>query len=811
MTIVPGYGNRNARILFLGEAPASEEVKLGRPFVGRAGKQFDSLLADAGIKRDDCYVTNSILRPVEGDKDKFFFARKAGKRHAATPSDYLIEGMQALQKDLEEIKPCVVVPLGNYALWTMMLHQSIMNWRGSVLWSDLWQVKVLPTIHPAALLYMKSNEPGATSGGGGMWKMRPVIVWDLEKANHEANFSELRRKDRTLLVNPTGTEHDEAVSRLLRSQRLIIDIESFGGTNLACVGFSDGDPSWAVTWSYDGIPDRLSLFRDLVSRDVPVVGQNIMYDATMLDQLGVHIKNIEFDTMIASHTIYPDLPKGLDFLESVYTDIPYYKEEGKSWLYKPVGEGLQQFYTYNAKDVCGTAEVSIAQRQEMDERKLWPYFRAKMDAFQPCREATGMGMKCNVPLLREFITENNLKIVKTTDELNASAGRNVNVKSPKQMQALVYDQWKLPVKTKKGSRTTEEKALKDLMAKTDDKRLGLIVLLRKYEKLKSNYYKESIIGSDGRIHYNFNLVGTRFGRLSSDKPLWGPGLNIQNIPARAKNPGHKARRIFIADDGCEFAEFDQSQAEALIVAYLADDPVHIACFRNGWDVHRATACLLIGKDMSEWASIDKDDPIRELTKKCNHALNYMMGWALYMAVVNQDYDPEEPDSLRIDAATAKATVAQYMTIRPALNNYWDGIKYELNNNNRTLINLLGWPYQFLDTWSDSLVRDAVSFKPQSTVGMQTVLAMGKVHKDPTMRELGVRFMSQTHDSILFQWPKENRKEIVPRIWPLLETELYVNGYRIVVPWEGKVGQTWYKKDMEDLGMSRKTPEVGYAD
>lgn len=792
--IVPGYGNRNAKIMFVGEAPAYNEVKTGKPFMGRAGDQFNSLLHDAGIHRDDVYVTNASLRPVSGKKDKFFFQKRG------VPSDIFMEGMKAFATDLAEIRPTVVVPLGNYALWMLQQHQAIMSWRGSVLMSDVWKVKCVPTIHPAALL-RSSDEPGATEKGGGMWKLRSVVIWDLQRALHESRTPDLVRTHREIIVNPTGQLHDDCVARLFRADKLVTDIESWGGTKLACIGFGDGDPNWAVTWSYDELMERKVLFKGLLERSVPVSGQNLMYDATMLDQNDIHIGNVQYDTMVASYILYPEFPKGLDFLTSVYTDIPYYKDEGKGWKEPKDVAKRQQFFTYNGKDICSTTEVEVKQRAELTERDLWAPFRRKMDIFDPLRWSTFNGMKCNRGKLADAMLEQQTKRDVFQRELDKLAGYPVNVNSPKQMRQLLYEEQGIKPRMKHKKITTDAKALSAIVATTGNRACSLIILVRGARKLISNYYNDNILSRDGRIRYTFNLAGTKFGRLSSSAPLWGPGLNIQNIP-------HVSREFYEADDGMEFAEFDQVQAEAVITAYLADDPVHIDCFRHGKDVHRVTAALMLDMDPSLWQEIPKDSPTRELAKKCNHGLNYGMHWPTFMAIVNAEHDPDDPNSLVLTPREAKRIHEKYLAIRPALHNYWDGIKRELSQN-RTLVSPLGFPYTFLDQWSDTMLRQGYSFKPQSCVGELTNIGIDRVTRDDEMRRMQITFVAQVHDSIIFQWPKEVRQDAMKRIWPLLETELYINGYRVVVPWEGNAGPNWYKRQMEPLGISRKCCEIGY--
>src|SRR5262245_1271558 len=128
MAIVNGYGNRKSKILILGEAPAANEVKEGKPFVGKAGKELANIVGSVGLDLDaDIYRTNASLEPIQGNKDDWFFEK------SGAPTQVLLRGLAALMQDINEIRPNVVVPLGNYALWTMMQHREIMKWRGSIL------------------------------------------------------------------------------------------------------------------------------------------------------------------------------------------------------------------------------------------------------------------------------------------------------------------------------------------------------------------------------------------------------------------------------------------------------------------------------------------------------------------------------------------------------------------------------------------------------------------------------------------------------------------------------------------------------
>lgn len=803
-SIVPGDGPRNARIMLVGEAPASTEVRLGKPFQGRAGEELNSLLAAAGIQRDQCYITNASIEPVLGNKDDFFF--KGGISPA------FARGMQALLQDISEIQPNVIVPLGNYALFALRGHKEIMKWRGSLLWSDMVQRKIVPTLHPAALLRGKPDENEKAQGG--LYKMRSAVVWDLQRAKKESFVPQLTYRPRDLWINPEGAKCDEAIHRLLTAKKIVTDIETFGGLDLACIGFSDGDPEWAVTWDYISNPEkRHAMFKYILESDVPKIGQNMMYDATMLDQIGIKMRNIQWDTLIASHVLMPDLPKSLAFLNSIYTDIPYYKEDGKVWKEGPNGPNLMQYYQYNARDICATAEIAQIQETELVERNLMSVFQRQMMVFDPLRKATHKGFAVNHETLWRFMQEHEGEYLKAQEDLNKLAGWEVNANSHIQVKKLLYEERNLA-----GKRTvlsTDAPTILDLAARTGDRAPYLIIKVREHRKLLSTYYKTDILSPDGRVRFGFNIAGTMGARLSSSAPLWGTGLNGQNIPG-------PARRMFIPDSGYTLLEFDQSQAEAVIVAYLANDPVHIDCFRHNKDVHRVTACLLTGMPTEQWAAIPKSEPIRDLAKTCNHALNYNMGPIQLMRTVNELYNPEKPGSIKLDQRTATDIRNRYLETRPALPAYWESIRAELRNNNRTLRTPLGFEYQFLDHWSDQLLNKAYSYKPQCTIGDTNNIGICQVlglrpsdlvlnwkQETAELQRMGLEFLLQVHDSTVWQIPTEAVEEAWPKIMRLLEVPIMVNGYPIVVPIEGTAGPTWYKKDMRELGKSRKTCEVGW--
>lgn len=814
MTVVPGFGNRKAKILILGEAPALTEVREGKPFQGRAGEELDNLLRFSGIKKDEVYITNASLQPVNlsgGNKDRFFFT--GGK-----PTPVFIEGLVQLAKDIQEIKPNVVVALGNYALWAMMQHRNILNWRGSILKSKAFNVKVIPTIHPAALLRGSAEEDGGTAKGGGMWKMRSAVIEDFRRVKAHSAYPERRLTPRKVIINPEGADQAEMMAILMGEGDVVFDMETFGKTNLACAGFclkKDSTKAWVIECD---TPERISLLRAILEWEkARKVGHNITgYDILMLDSVGIHTRNFYWDTMVGSHTLFPDLPKSLAFLTSLYTDIPYYKDEGKILRKMRTRQDMIQAMVYCGKDNLSCAEIAQAQEIEMVERGLTPVMDRARLIFGPLRSATATGFKCNIRKLYEFAKSTEIKLKAAQEALNALAGHTVNANSHTQVKNLLYEERGIAKRYKDGKLTSDAHVLSDIAARNGDPAPELVMEVRKEQKRLSNYYNIKILSPDARVRTVHNIAGTKSKRLSTSIPLWGPGLPMQTVPALA-------RSAFIADDGWEILECDQAQAEAVLVAYFANDPIHMDCFRTGKDVHRVTAALLNGMSIEDWQKIPKPSQVRELAKTCNHELNYYAGPFMFMLTVNSEYDPDDPTSVKLDPETAKVLWNRYHMIRPALAGYWESIRKELRDNRMTLKTPLGWEYTFLDKWSDSLLRFAYSLKPQSTVGEATNIGIlqcfGLMPPPSTLdmqeglyyqnrvRESGTKFLAQVHDSATFMVPKDYSEEVSPMLMKLLEVPLHVNGYDIVVPIEANIGPTWYKGDMRSLGVTRKTVEL----
>lgn len=326
-------GPKDAKIVLVGEAPGEQEQMTGIPFIGNAGQELDRLLNEAGIKRAECYLTNVLLkRPPNNKLDAWCLPKKE------LPSDYsyqplstgqylhpdLTYNVQRLRDEIAAVQPNIVVALGGTAAWALFGTAKISSIRGAVAELQLVPgIKGLATYHPSYLFKV--------------WQYRPIVLADLFKAARERHFSDIRRPARRVFIEPTLGELETWRSLLVGCDILSTDIETTRRT-ITCIGFSPTvDTSYVVPF-YDGRkPDgnywpshehekvAWEAVRDILASPAKKLFQNGLYDLQYLTGMGFQVRNCADDTMILHHALYPEMPKDLGFLGSIYTNESSWK------------------------------------------------------------------------------------------------------------------------------------------------------------------------------------------------------------------------------------------------------------------------------------------------------------------------------------------------------------------------------------------------------------------------------------------------------------------------------------------------------
>ena len=323
-----------AKIVFVGEAPARQEMITGRPFSGPAGYVFNDCLEAAGILRSDCYITNLFDFPVKKEKGKStIFDLGNNKLWSDTKEGFTELGQQSVERledELGKTTANIICPLGAPAFRSICSGRGITKWRGSILPATLQAItghKTVPSIHPANALH-------------GQYITRYIIRSDFRRCKREAAFPEIRRPPYRFSLRPTFGQSMEALERLKGEKKYACDIEvayiaptsdprgqvtriSYAWTEEDAISIPMGDGGW-------NLDQEAMLWRstaELLELKGPTkIFQNGIFDCQVLFFIhGILVAPRIEDTMIAHHIIYPDFRKSLAFLASLHTDQPYWK------------------------------------------------------------------------------------------------------------------------------------------------------------------------------------------------------------------------------------------------------------------------------------------------------------------------------------------------------------------------------------------------------------------------------------------------------------------------------------------------------
>jgi len=334
--VVPGIGPPGAKIAIVGEAPgAYEDAKL-QPFVGPAGGVLEQCLHSAGLIRNEVYLTNVVKVKPHGNNIEPFFNSKAG-----TFSAEGIEWVKSLREELDERKPNIVVAAGKTALAALTGQTHITKYRGYVLETiELQHVKkCIPIIHPAACLYNQGGgDKGGISTSAKPYLYRYVITADLKKAKALSDTPELNRPARTLVYNfDTVDEVQEWLTYFAEQPLISFDIEVVN-YEVSCIGLASS-PMTAASIPIAGRwteREECQIWKMLDSilgnPDIVKVGQNLIFDTHfLLTRCGIEVRGQLQDTMIAHSCIWPELPKSLGFLGSIYCGAQEYWKDMVKW------------------------------------------------------------------------------------------------------------------------------------------------------------------------------------------------------------------------------------------------------------------------------------------------------------------------------------------------------------------------------------------------------------------------------------------------------------------------------------------------
>lgn len=583
-------------------------------------------------------------------------------------------------------------------------------------------------------------------------------------------------------VADTAEKRHALIQRLGQLPAFCFDTETTGLDTLSAelVGMSFAwvkGEAWYVPVPADknetqAIVDEFKpLFAD---KRIGKTGQNIKYDLNVLKNYGVEINGPLFDTMIAHYLLNPDMRHGMDLLAETYLSYSPVSIEtligkkGKNQLTMR-DVPLEKISEYAAEDADITEQLRVIFEPMLPEANALGVFNEIEIPLVPVLAAMEReGITLDTEVLKRFSAELETDIVALDKEIQQLAGTPFNIASPKQVGDILFEVLKVmekPKKTKTGQYATSEDILQKLVHKHPI--IEKILEYRELVKLKSTYVDtlpEMVNPLTGRIHTSFNQVVAATGRLSSDNP------NLQNIPIRSAK-GREIRKAFIPRDKDHvLLSADYSQIELRIVASISGDPNMCAAFREGKDIHTATAAKVY--------NVDENDVTKEMrykAKSVNFGIIYGQG-AFGLA-----------ENLGISRTEAKEIIDNYKKQFPGIQKYMDDM-VNFAREYGYVQTIRGRRRYLRDITSANAVvrgfaeRNAINAPIQGSAADMIKLAMIRVHKALEEGNFRSKMLLQVHDELVFDVPKDE----VEKVKPVIE-EAMRNALPLDIPIEVGIG------------------------
>ncbi len=498
----------------------------------------------------------------------------------------------------------------------------------------------------------------------------------------------------------------------------------------------------------------VNIFKPLYEdQNIQKIGQNLKYDIEVLAGYGVTVAGPMFDTMIAHYLLQPELRHNMDYMAEVYL---HYKTIHIDELIGPKGKKQKSMrdllpedvYEYAAEDADVTLKLKNKLEPElkrMGVEKL--FYEIEMPLMPVLAGMELCGVRIDTASLAETSSLLSGRMEDIERRIYELAGTGFNISSPKQVGEVLFDRLKIvdkPKKTKSGQYVTSEEVLQTLRGK--HKIVDNILEHRGLKKLLGTYVDalpKLINPRTGRIHTSFNQTTTATGRLSSSDP------NLQNIPVRGED-GKEIRKAFVPEPGCLFFSADYSQIELRVMAHLSGDENMVEAFREGHDIHAATAAKIYKVAIDE---VTREQ--RTKAKRANFGIIYGIT-AFGLA-----------ERLGIGREEARRLIDDYFATFPKVHDYIERAKEDART--KGYVETLFRRRRYLPdinsrnaTVRGFAERNAINAPIQGTAA--DIIKVAMIRIDRRFRAEGVRskMILQVHDELDFSVLPEE-KEAVERI------------------------------------------------
>ena len=547
----------------------------------------------------------------------------------------------------------------------------------------------------------------------------------------------------------TAEERKELLEILLIQKQVCFDTETTNidarQADLVGISFSYK----AREAFYVAIPQEFDAAKSIIhefisffqNTGIEKIAHNIKYDLKVLSRYGISLAAPTFDTMIAHYLINPEARQNMDFLAQHYLN---YQAISIETLIGKKGKSQGNMRDLEPSEIsdyaCEDADITLQLKNIFEKEIKKPHLKdlfydMEMPLVEVLMEMEEEGITIDSKALAEYSKELDSTLIDLDSQIKALAGMEFNTDSPKQMGEVLFEKLKISAKAKKtktGQYATSEDVLEK--HKHDHPIVPLILEYRQLRKLKNTYvdalptYCDQ---NDGRIHTNFMQTVTATGRLSSNNP------NLQNIPIRSEK-GREIRRAFVSrDKDHKLMAVDYSQIELRIIAALSEDPNMIQSFRDGLDIHAATAAKVYGVSIEE---VTREQ--RSAAKAVNFGIIY--GQSAFGLAQN----------LKISRTEAKEIIDSYFEQYGTIKNYMDKVISQAREEGYVETIMKRRRYLPDINSGNAIVRgyaerNAINAPIQGSAADIIKMAMISVHAEMKKKQVKSKMILQVHDELVF--------------------------------------------------------------
>jgi DNA polymerase I len=577
-----------------------------------------------------------------------------------------------------------------------------------------------------------------------------------------------KRKYSTILAE----EELKALVKKLEAAPLVgFDTECVGTepmtARLVGISFAFGGDAYYLPLGheYPGAPAQLELESSLrvlqpwlESADCRKVAQDAKFDSHVLANRGLRLAGCVHDIVLESYVLEVHERRDLGSLAQRHcgwTTISYDQVTGKGVSRIPFsGVDIARATEYAAEDADCTLALHeiLFPKIEKDEKLRFVYEKIELPALPVLFRMERNGVLLEAAKLEAQSHELGKEIMALEQKAYEAAGQPFNLGSPKQIREILFERQKLPVrkKTPTGEPSTDEDVLAELAL--DHPLPKLILEHRALSKLKSTYtdkLPKSVFPGTGRVHTTYGQTTAVTGRLASNDP------NLQNIPIRTPQ-GRRIREAFIAPPGSKIVSADYSQIELRIMAHLSRDESLVRAFRQGDDVHRATAAEVFGVPLDK---VSHDE--RRAAKVINFGLIY--GMSAFGVAQN----------LGIERATAQAYIESYFARYPGVKRYMDETREKARSQGyvETVFGRRLWLPEMKSgspARRQAAERAAINAPMQGTAADLIKLAMVAVQNFLDEEKLRSLMIMQVHDELVLEVVEEELTAVKDKVRSLMQ-------------------------------------------